>query len=131
MPNATASARPNSLVWIFDAFERDASYLRKKMFGCDAAYVDGRLCLVVADRDAPWDGLLVCTAQDQHAALVAEIPALRAHPVLGKWLYVPQSDPAFEDAVQAITLLVRNRDSRIGVEPRPRKPRKRSVAAER
>jgi len=131
MPNATASARPNSLVWIFDAFERDASYLRKKMFGCDAAYVDGRLCLVVADRDAPWDGLLVCTAQDQHAALVAEIPVLRAHPVLGKWLYVPQSDPAFEDAVQAITLLVRNRDSRIGVEPRPRKPRKRSVAAER
>jgi len=131
MPNVTASARPNSLVWIFDAFERDASYLRKKMFGCDAAYVDGRLCLVVADRDAPWDGLLVCTAQDQHAALVAEIPALRAHPVLGKWLYVPQSDPAFEDAVQAITLLVRNRDSRIGVEPGPRKPRKRSVAAER
>jgi len=130
LPSATASARPNSLVWIFDAFEQDATYLRKKMFGCDAAYVDGRLCLVAADRDAPWNGLLVCTAQDQHASLVAEIPALRPHPVLGKWLYVPQTDPAFEDTVQAVTSLVRNRDARIGVEPKPRKPRRRSVRLE-
>jgi len=131
MSSPTASARPNSLVWIFDAFEHDASYLHKKMFGCDAAYVDGRLCLVAADREAPWDGLLVCTAQDQHAALVAEIPALRTHPVLGKWLYVPQTDPAFEEAVEAITLLVRNRDPRIGVEPKPRKPRRQAVRPER
>jgi lipocalin len=112
---------------MFDAFEQDPTYMRKKMFGCDAAYVDGRLCLVAADRDAPWNGLLVCTSQDQHAALVEEISALRPHPVLGKWLYVPQTDPAFEDAVQAITLLVRNRDSRIGVEPKPRKPRRQAA----
>ncbi|SAL56562.1 hypothetical protein AWB67_02545 [Caballeronia terrestris] len=111
----------NSLVWIFEPFERDATYIRKRMFGCDAAYVDGLLCLVAADRDKPWNGLLVCTSQERHAALIEEIPALRPHPVLGKWLYVPQDDPEFEAVAERMTALVLARDGRIGVEPKPRR----------
>jgi hypothetical protein len=111
----------NSLVWIFEPFERDATYIRKRMFGCDAAYVDGLLCLVAADRDKPWNGLLVCTSQERHAALIEEIPALRPHPVLGKWLYVPQDDPEFEAVAERTTALVLTRDERIGVEPKPRR----------
>ncbi|RFU48503.1 hypothetical protein [Paraburkholderia sp. DHOC27] len=113
----------NSLLWIFDVFEREPTYLCKRMFGCDAAYVDGLLCLVAADRDKPWNGLLVCTSQDRHAALVETLPALRQHPVLGKWLYVPQADPAFEETAEQLTALVMARDPRIGVEPKPRKRR--------
>jgi hypothetical protein len=113
----------NSLVWIFDAFERDATYLRKRMFGSDAAYIDGQLCLVAADRAKPWNGLLVCTSQERHAALIDDMPALRPHPVLRKWLYVPQDDPAFESIADHLTKLVLARDPRVGVEPRPRKPR--------
>lgn len=52
----------NSLLWIFEALENDETYFRRRMFGCDAAYVDGLLSLVVADRAEPWNGLLVCTA---------------------------------------------------------------------
>ncbi|KAA1007686.1 hypothetical protein FVF58_23490 [Paraburkholderia panacisoli] len=111
----------NSLVWIFDAFERDATYVRKRMFGCDAAYVEGLLWLVAADREAPWNGLLVCTSQERHAALIDDMPALRPHPVLGKWLYVPQDDPAFETVAERLTALVLARDSRVGVEPKPRR----------
>jgi hypothetical protein len=110
----------NSLVWIFEVFERDPTYLRKRMFGCDAAYIDGLLCLVAADRDEPWDGLLVCTSQERHAALIEDMHALRQHPVLGKWLYVPQDDPAFEAIVERMTALVLARDQRVGVEPKPR-----------
>jgi hypothetical protein len=117
----------NSLLWIFDAFEADSTYLRKQMFGCDAAYLDGLLCLVAADREKPFNGLLVCTSHDRHAALVSELPALRPHPVLGKWLYVPQDDSAFEDTVEAVIALVLARDPRIGVEPKPRKRRTKSV----
>ncbi|VXC98036.1 conserved hypothetical protein [Burkholderia sp. 8Y] len=113
----------NSLVWIFDAFERDATYIRKRMFGCDAAYIDGMLCLVAADREKPWNGLLVCTSQERHAALVDAIPALEPHPVLGKWLYVAQAHPDFEAVAEQLTALVLARDPRIGVEPKPRKPR--------
>ncbi|MDR5856479.1 hypothetical protein P9239_22620 [Caballeronia sp. LZ062] len=113
----------NSLVWIFEAFERDATYIRKRMFGCDAAYIDGMLCLVAADREKPWNGLLVCTSQERHAALVDAFPALTPHPVLGKWLYVTQEHPDFETVAEQLTTLVLARDPRIGVAPKPRRSR--------
>jgi hypothetical protein len=111
----------NSLLWILEPLEDDETYFRKRMFGCDAAYIDGLLSLVVADRDEPWNGLLVCTSQERHAALIREIPALRPHQVLGIWLCVKQSDPAFEDVARHVTSLVLSRDSRIGVESKPRR----------
>lgn len=117
----------NSLLWIFDAFERDPGYLHKLMFGADAAYMDGLLCLVAADREKPFNGLLVCTAREQHTALIDEIPSLRPHPVLGKWLYVTQDDPEFEAAAQHLTELVLARDPRVGVVPKPRKPARKST----
>lgn len=117
----------NSLVWIFDAFERDPTYITKRMFGSDAAYLDGLLCLIAADRTKPWDGLLICTSHDRHAALIDEFPALQPHPVLGKWLYIAQDDPAFEAVADSMTALVLARDPRIGVEPKPRRSRKKST----
>lgn len=122
----------NSLLWIFDAFERDATYVRRRMFGCDAAYVDGLLCLVAADREQPWNGLLVCTSRERHAALIDEMPALQPHSVLGKWLYVAQENPDFETVARQLTALVLARDPRVGVEPKPRKPAaKRAMASQR
>jgi hypothetical protein len=117
----------NSLVWIFEVFETEPTYIQKRMFGCDAAYVNGQLCLIAADREEPWSGLLVCTSKDRHSALIKELPALRPHPVLGKWLYVSQNDPAFEDIAAAVTSLVLGRDSRIGVEPKPRQRGRQSL----
>ncbi len=115
--------RSNSLVWIFDKFERESGYIHTKMFGCEAAYIDGILCLVVADRDEPWNGLLVSTSQEHHAALIEEMPTLRPHAVLGKWLYVSQDDQTFEDIAERITMLALARDPRVGVEPKSRKLR--------
>jgi hypothetical protein len=113
----------NSLGWILDAFEREPTFVSRRMFGCDAVYLDGLICLVAADRTPPWNGLMVCTSKERHAALMEEVPALRQHPELGKWLYVPQADPAFEDTVEQVTALVLARDPRIGVEPKPRRRR--------
>jgi hypothetical protein len=123
-------AKINSLAWILEPLERDDSYIHKRMFGCDAGYIDGRLCLIAADRKSPWDGLLVCTSQEHHAALVDELPALQPHPVIGKWLYVPESDAAFEQTAEAIASLVLARDARIGVEPEPRN-RRRALSPKR
>jgi len=110
--------RLNSLVWIFDSLEFDPGYMRSRMFGCETAYMDGRLCLAVADRREPWNGLLVCTSHEHHAALMKALPALRAHGVLGKWLYVSQDDPRFEETAERLTALVSARDPRVGVEPK-------------
>jgi hypothetical protein len=119
-----ASPRSNSLLWILEPLERDAGYASRKMFGSDAAYLDGSLYLIAVDRDEPWNGLLVCTSQDRHAALMDEMPGLRPHPVLGKWLYVPQDDEAFETIARRVGELALARDPRIGVEPKPRSRRK-------
>jgi hypothetical protein len=123
-PRKQRAPRPNSLLWVFDPLERDPGYLLKKMFGCDAAYLDGQLCLVAADRDAPWDGLLVGTSQAHHASLISDIPNLQPHAVLGKWLYIPQQDESFEAIAQQLVSLTLARDPRIGVAPSPRPSRR-------
>ncbi|MBR8657274.1 hypothetical protein KDH83_28555 [Achromobacter sp. Marseille-Q0513] len=120
-PKKQRAPRPNSLLWVLDPLERDPGYLRKKMFGCEAAYLDGLLCLVAADRGAPWGGLLVCTSQAHHAALIEEAPALRPHPVLGKWLYVPEADEDFEAVAELMARLALARDPRLGIAPKPRR----------
>ena len=117
----------NSLDWILEAFERDPTYVRKRMFSADAAYIDGRLCITAGERDEPWNGMLVCTSQDHHASLIEDMPALQPHPVLGKWLYVSQNDPAFETVVQQVVSLVLAHDPRIGVEPKPKRSRKAAL----
>jgi hypothetical protein len=117
----------NSLSWVLDALERDPTFVHKRMFSADAAYIDGRLCLTAGDREEPWNGMLVCTSQAHHASLIEQMPALRPHPVLGKWLYVSQADPAFESIVEQVTALVLARDPRIGVEPKPKRSRKTAL----
>ncbi|OZI40474.1 hypothetical protein CEG14_01520 [Bordetella genomosp. 1] len=124
-PPRQRAPRPHSLLWIFEPLAADPGYEQRRMFGCEAAYLDGNLCLAVADRGEPWDGLLVCTAHVHHPALMAELPALQPHPVLGKWLYVPQGHEAFEATAARLAECVRQRDPRIGIPPRARGPRKR------
>lgn len=100
------------------------------MFGCDAAYLDGALYLVVADRDIPWNGVMVCTSHDRHAALLADMPSLLPHPELGKWLYLPQTDEAFETLAARLVELALARDPRLGVAPKPRARRRKSWRGE-
>lgn len=125
-PVSQRAGRLNSLLWVFDPLEQVDDYMRRKMFGCDAAYVGGRLCLAVVDRDEPWDGLLVCTAKEHHATLIEAAPGLRPHPILGKWLYIPESDERFEAVAALMVELVRHGDARIGVEPGSRTRKRRS-----
>ncbi|WP_116138945.1 hypothetical protein [Trinickia diaoshuihuensis] len=117
----------NSLSWILDAFERDPTYVRKRMFSMDAAYIDARLCITAGDRQEPWNGMLVCTSQEHHATLIEEMPALQVHPIIGKWLYVSQTHPEFETVVARIVSIVLARDPRIGVEPTSKRSRKAAL----
>jgi hypothetical protein len=125
-PNKQRPARLNSLLWILEPLERDAGYTRRKMFGCDAAYLDGLLYLVVADREAPWNGVMVCTSHERQAALMDDMPSLQPHPELPKWLYLPQTDEAFEASAETLVTLALARDPRMGVAPKPKASRRTS-----
>jgi len=114
------SRKPNELRWLLEPIEAERSYLEKPMFGCLAAYLHGRLMLVLADGDEPWSGVMIATSWESHQSLIEDFPALSPHPVLGKWLYLSQRHEDFESVIQDLVELVRTGDERFGVEPSER-----------
>ena len=105
------------LQWVVEPVETEPSFLQKHMFGCQGIYLFGRLVFVLAARAEPWSGLLVCTSHEFYSSLIDEYPCLRPHPVLGKWLYLPQTDDTFEENAPKLVLHALENDRRIGVEP--------------
>jgi len=108
---------------LIEAIADDESLVTRMAFGCLSCYLHGRLKVVLADGEPPWDGVLVPTASEQHASLRRSLPALRPHPVLRKWLYLAAGVESFEDDARAIAALALADDPRLGVEPRPRRRR--------
>ena len=98
------------------------------MFGAKSVYLDGRIMLCFTAGEEPWRGVLVATDQPRHAALITEFPDLAPHPILPKWLYLPESCDRFERTAAALVTLARRRDPRIGVVPKPRKPRRHTAS---
>ena len=110
--------------WVVEPIAEQPSYLEKSMFGCRACYLHGRLVLVLASRgDEPWQGLLVPTDKANHEALLEEFPELVVHPVLGKWLYLPEEIEDFEEAASRLVGRIALDDPRLGVVPQPRRRR--------
>ncbi len=107
--------------WVWEPLESDPAFVLRPMFGGKSVYLDGKLMCFFADKDEPWRGMLVCTDRTQHAALVADFPELTPHPVLPKWLYLPESADSFERTATRLMALARRRDPRIGVIPKPKK----------
>jgi hypothetical protein len=108
--------------WITDPLRELSDMDERSMFGCRAFYRFGKLALVLTgEGDEPWNGLCACTEREHHAALIAGFPALAAHPVLGKWLYISCEDAAFEETALRLVALVANGDSRLGVAPKPKR----------
>ncbi len=113
--------RIHPLAWLWEPLEADATFVLRTMFGAKALYLDGMLMLCCCAGDEPWRGLLVCTSRDHHASLQGEFPGLAPHPVLPKWLYLPESSRSFEKSAPVLVGLVRRRDPRFGVQPQARK----------
>ncbi|MBI5382249.1 MAG: hypothetical protein HZA31_10150 [Opitutae bacterium] len=107
--------------WLWEPLEADAAFVLRPMFGCRAAYLAGKIVLCFAAQEEPWRGVLVCTDQARQAALIAEFPALAPHPILPKWLYLPESAAGFERTAARLVALARQRDPRIGVVPKPKR----------
>ena len=118
------------LLWLAEPLRENASFLDRPMFGGRAVYYDGRMVLYLTMKAEPWRGVLVPAERTEHAALLAEFPVLAPHPVLPKWLYLPESAPSFERDAQRLVALIRALDPRIGVlpgaarQPQPRQHRR-------
>ena len=110
--------------WLWEPLEGVPRFELRAMFGIKAAYLDGKIVLGFAARSEPWQGVLVATDRAHHAALIAELPELAPHPILPKWLYLPETAAGFETTARRLVALVRKRDPRIGVVPAAKKARR-------
>lgn len=114
--------------WISDSLRELPDATERRMFGCLAFYSMGKMVMVLTgEGDEPWNGACLCTERAHHPALLAEFPALVSHPVLGKWLYVSCEHPDFERTVEKLLEALHAGDPRIGVEPKPRRPKKKAA----
>ncbi len=109
----------------------EPSFLAKSMFGGIACYLHGRMMLVLMDRRPPWRGLLIVLDRDAHASLRTEVSALVVHPTITKWLYLPDTASDFEEGAADVVALVLRDDPRLGVESKPRAPRRTATTAPR
>jgi hypothetical protein len=116
--------------WIFQAFEDHPSYFTKRMFGGLAAYLFGRMMMVLVEPTKTgrwkWHGVLICTEHVQRLAIMEEFPALAPHDILKKWLYIDSRHERFEPTMEGVAKAIARDDQRFGIHPRPRKERERS-----
>ena len=117
--------RPHRYAWLWEPVETDPTFVLRPMFGGKAVYLDGKLRCYFTAKEEPWRGMLVCTEKAHHPGLQAEFPELRPHPVLPKWLYLPESVDRFERTATRLMELARRRDPRIGVDPQPKRNKMR------
>lgn len=110
--------------WLWEPLENDPTFVLRAMFGTKAVYLDGKLMLCFCASEEPWCGVLVCTDRDRQPALRAEFPVLMPHPILPKWLYLPESADRFEGIATQLVKLARARDPRLGIVPGAKKKRR-------
>ena len=77
------------------------------------------LCVIESGADTN-KGLLVPTGKKHHPSLQEELPELRVHTILGKWLYLPEEAEDFEEIATKLVDLITEEDPRVGVLPKPR-----------
>ena len=115
------------LRWVIESLEDERSYLEKSMFGCLAVYLHGRLSLLLSSGEEPWNGLLIPTDHQFHDSIRQEYQNVIQHPVLKKWLYLPEASEDFESDAQEIVEAIRMNDPRFGVEPKEKVARRKKL----
>ncbi len=128
-PIRAASIRPRAvkpdhpLQWLAEPVAQDPTFVLKSWFGGRSIMLRGCHQLFLTTQGEPWQGVLVCTFHEHHASLRAEFPSLAPHPVLGKWLYLPETCETFEADARRLVQLAKAHDPRLGIPPSPRKKR--------
>jgi len=118
----------NSGHFFEDLADHDSFYF-KKFFGGLSIYVFGKMVAFVCEkperktfRDQKfktevWNGCLIPSTRDNHAALLKLLKGAVIHPVIGKWLYLPQKSEFFEDSMIQLIEMIQRKNTLVGIEP--------------
>jgi hypothetical protein len=125
MTSPRKKTKPHPLLWTVESLQDEPSYLDRAWFGCRAVYLNGLMVLVLCSGEEPWNGLLIPTDHQFHRDIMQDYRGVVQHPVLKKWLYLPEASEDFETVAMEIVERIGQRDQRIGIEPKERRSRKR------
>jgi hypothetical protein len=105
--------------WVFQAFEDHPSFFTRRMFGGLAAYLFGRMMMVLVEPTRTgrwkWHGVLICTEHELQSAIVGEFPELAPHNVLKKWLYIDSHNDDFGPTMERVSKAIARDDRRFGI----------------
>ena len=82
------------------------------------------MVLVLCSGEEPWNGLLVPTEKEFQQDIMQDFSGAVQHPVLKKWLYLPENSEDFETVAMDLVEAIRMGDQRIGIEPKERQRNK-------
>ena len=117
----------NNLNWIEALLPKD--FIRKPMFGGFAYYSDNRMVLAMFESQEPrsnWNGCLFPSEREFHSAILKKFSYLSNHPVLPKWLYLPQDSENFETHAEDLLKEIRRRSPFFGVIPKAKKAKQKN-----
>lgn len=108
----------------------------KPMFGLHAIYANGKIMLVLRERNDQKDtnGVWVATNTEHHKSLQKDLPSLRPFSIYSKavketeWQLLPVDSDDFETSVIKVCELIKRGDARVGRIPKPGKQKQKSAA---
>ncbi|MFZ4402746.1 MAG: TfoX/Sxy family DNA transformation protein [Pseudobdellovibrionaceae bacterium] len=107
--------------------------IKKPMFGGFGYYLDERIIFALFESSGDrvyknktfdfeiWNGCLFPTERLYHAEIQNQFSFLIIHPILTKWLYLPQETEDFESCVEDVLIQLRKRSKLFGVVPKAKK----------
>src|SRR5688572_5137850 len=93
-PKAVRAEHP--LQWLAEPLLEEPTFELKSWFGGRTIMLNGRHQLFLTTQGEPWQGVLICTYHEHQDSLRREFPSLQPHPILKKWLYLPEAAETFE-----------------------------------
>jgi hypothetical protein len=122
---SSKKTKQHPLLWVIESLWEESSYVDRAWFGCRAIYLHGLMVLVLCSGEEPWNGLLIPTDHQFHDDILKDFKDMVQHPVLKKWLYLPETSEDFETVAMDIVEAIRINDPRFGVEPKEKSRRKK------
>jgi hypothetical protein len=121
----------------FEELSVHNSFYFKKFFRGLSIYYLGQAVAYISNRPGDrsfrgknyrieiWNGCLIPTNREYQAELLRAIKGTVVHPVIKKWLYLPQNSEHFEDSMVQLVSMIKNKNSLIGIETdlKPKKSR--------
>lgn len=112
----------------FEELSQFDSFYFQKFFRGLSIYCFGRAVAYISNRPGDrsfrgknyrieiWNGCLIPTIRDHHAELLRSIKGTVVHPVIEKWLYLPQHSEHFEDSMVQIVNMIKGKSLLIGID---------------